>query len=94
MSEAFAGGRGRVAVDDTIWIAEAMDASNPAHGETVEIAGVEGAVLKVKLASLKPSSRTAEGRSGIHQTKNHSERFAPVLSLDGSRISRLRGFPG
>jgi len=51
VSEGFAGGRGRVAIDDTIWIAEALDASNPALGDMVEIAGVDGAVLKVKVAA-------------------------------------------
>ena len=51
VSEAFAGGRGRVAVDDTIWIAEAVDQTNPAIGEMVQVTGVEGPTLKVKLAA-------------------------------------------
>jgi membrane protein implicated in regulation of membrane protease activity len=48
VSETFTGGRGRVAIDDTIWIAEAMDATNPAAGETVEVASVEGSLLKIR----------------------------------------------
>jgi membrane protein implicated in regulation of membrane protease activity len=50
VTESFAGGRGRVAVDDTAWLAHAVDATNPASGEAVEVVGVEGTVLRVKSA--------------------------------------------
>ena len=51
VSESFAACRGRVAVDDTAWLAHAVDNSNPAAGQTVEIVGVEGTVLRVKSPS-------------------------------------------
>jgi inner membrane protein len=52
VSESFAACRGRVAVDDTAWLAHAVDDSNPAAGQNVEVVGVEGTVLRVKSASV------------------------------------------
>jgi membrane protein implicated in regulation of membrane protease activity len=54
VAEGFAAGRGRVRVDDTIWIAETGDGSNPALDEAVEVTDVQGTVLKVKRAAATP----------------------------------------
>ncbi len=43
----FAGGRGAILLDDTRWSAVTVDGSDPANGETVEIVGADGAVLRV-----------------------------------------------
>src|SRR5262245_4405636 len=47
----FAGGRGAILIDDTRWSAMTSDGSDPAAGETVEVIGADGAVLKVKKAA-------------------------------------------
>jgi membrane protein implicated in regulation of membrane protease activity len=44
----FSNGRGAVFLDDTRWSAVSADGSDPANGETVEIVGFDGAVLRVK----------------------------------------------
>jgi hypothetical protein len=46
--EAFKNGRGSVELDDTRWPAEALDGSDAAAGESVEIRAVEGTLLKVR----------------------------------------------
>lgn len=50
--ETFAQGAGHVAIDDTIWRAVSVDGTNPVTGDTVEITGVEGALLRVKAIRL------------------------------------------
>ena len=58
--EDFVNGRGPVRVDDTRWIAAAIDGSAPLRGEMVQVAGADGAELKVRLAPepavLKPAA--------------------------------------
>ncbi len=49
--EPFKNGRGQVELDDTRWPAEAVDGSDAAAGETVEIRAVEGTLLKVRRAA-------------------------------------------
>jgi inner membrane protein len=48
--EPFKNGRGQVELDDTRWPAEATDGSDAGAGESVEIQGVEGTLLKVRRA--------------------------------------------
>ena len=48
--EDFVNGRGPVRVDDTRWIAAVTDGSAPAKGDIVQIAGADGAELRVRMA--------------------------------------------
>ena len=50
VAEDFSGGRGAVLVDDTRWSAVSLDGSSPHKGESVVVAGADGAVLQVKPA--------------------------------------------
>lgn len=43
----FQGGRGAILLDDTRWSAVTSDGSNPINGDTVEIIGADGALLRV-----------------------------------------------
>jgi membrane protein implicated in regulation of membrane protease activity len=55
VAEDFVAGRGRVRVDDTLWSAHAMGEANPVAGETVEVVGVNGTVLRVKAVAQASS---------------------------------------
>ena len=46
----FLGGHGAILLDDTRWNAVATDGSTPVKGEMLQVAAVDGAVLKVRLA--------------------------------------------
>ena len=46
----FVNGRGPVRVDDSRWIAHAVDGSAPIKGDFVQVSGCDGAELKVQLA--------------------------------------------
>jgi membrane protein implicated in regulation of membrane protease activity len=48
--EDFVNGRGPVRVDDTRWIAAAVDGSAPIKGDFVQVSGADGTELKVQLA--------------------------------------------
>ncbi len=49
--ETFVNGRGPVRVDDTRWIACAVDGSAPVKGDMLQVSGADGAELKVQLAA-------------------------------------------
>lgn len=46
----FINGRGPVRVDDTRWSAHVIDGSAPIKGDILEVAGADGAELKVRIA--------------------------------------------
>jgi inner membrane protein len=48
--ENFVDARGAVRIDDTRWIARAVDGSTPAKGDLLEVSGADGAELKVQRA--------------------------------------------
>lgn len=50
VTEAFANGRGKIKLDDSLWSAEAVDGGNPASGEAVVVVGAAGPVLHVRSA--------------------------------------------
>ncbi len=43
----FQGGRGAILLDDSRWSAITSDGSNPLNGDTVEVVGADGAMLRV-----------------------------------------------